>query len=90
MSIKTAPFFLSDFLLYHYSNLCYYTSLLHYGKFEKNSGENENNVRAKYPKNHENFKNNKPGVQFNWFFLINSVDIFEHSVLSFPNSQNSY
>ena len=36
------------------------------------------------------FKSNKPRVQFNWFFLNESVGTFEHSVISFPNSRNSY
>ena len=36
MSIKTGLFFLSDFLLFHYSNFWYYRSLLYYVKFLKN------------------------------------------------------
>ena len=28
------------------------------------SGENKNKLRIMYPKNHENFKNSKPRVQF--------------------------
>ena len=32
-------------------------------------GENKNKLRKAYPKNHENFKNSKPRVQFCWFFL---------------------
>ena len=36
------------------------------------------------------FKSNKPRVQFNWFLLNESVGTFEHSVISFPNSRNSY
>ena len=36
MSIKTGLFFLSDFLLFHYSNFWYYRSLLYYVKFFKN------------------------------------------------------
>ena len=33
----------------------------------KKSGENKNKLRTIYPKNHENFKNSKPRVQFYWF-----------------------
>ena len=60
-------FFLSDFLLYHYSDFRYYRSLLYYGKLKKKSGENKNKLRKIYPKNHENFKNSKSRVQFYWF-----------------------
>ena len=44
-SVKTALFFLSDLLLYHYSDF-YYRSLLSYGKFKKKSRENHENLRA--------------------------------------------
>ena len=33
----------------------------------KKLGKNKNKLRAIYPKNHENFKNSKPRVQFYWF-----------------------
>ena len=66
---QNRSFFLSDFLLYHYSDFWYYMSLLYYGKLKKNkikkkkkSGENKNKLRKIYPNNHENFKNNKPRV----------------------------
>ena len=36
-------------------------------KILKRSGENKNKLRTIYPKNHENFKNSKPMVQFHWF-----------------------
>ena len=67
MSIKTGPFFYSDFLLHHYSDFWYYRSLLYYGKFKKKSGENKNKLRTTYPQNHENFKNNNPRAQLYWF-----------------------
>ena len=63
MSIKTGLFFLSDFLLYHYSDFSYYRSLLYYGKLKKKSGENKNKLRTIDPKNHENFKDGKPWEQ---------------------------
>ena len=31
------------------------------------SRKNKNKLKTKYPKNHENFKNNKPRVQIYWF-----------------------
>ena len=75
MSIKTGLFFLSDFLLYHYSDFSYYRSLLYYGKSKKiknkkknnkkkKSGEIKNKLRTIYPKDYEKFKNSKPRVQF--------------------------
>ena len=33
----------------------------------KNPGENKNKLRTIYPKNHENFKNNKSRIQFYLF-----------------------
>ena len=50
------PFFLFDFLLYHYSDFWHERSLLYYGKFKKKSRKNRNKLQTKYPKNHENFK----------------------------------
>ena len=61
--------FFSDFLLYHYSDFWYYSSLLNYGNFLKKYGKNKNKLRTIYSKNHENFKNIKPRVQFYWFEL---------------------
>ena len=52
-------FFLSDFLLYHFSDFCYYKSLQYYGELKK-MGKNKNNTI----KIHENFKNSKPRIQF--------------------------
>ena len=62
-------FFLSDFLFYHYFDFWYYRSLLYYGKFKKESGNDKSKLRTIYPKNHEKFKNSKPRVQFYWFLL---------------------
>ena len=33
-------------------------------------GKNKNKLRTIYPKNHENFKNSKPRIQFYWFLHI--------------------
>ena len=73
-------FFLSDFLLYHYSDFSYYRSLLYYGKLKKKSGENKNKLRTTYPKNHENSKSSKPRIQFYWFLL--KKDCTLHRVIS--------
>ena len=43
-------FFLFDFLLYHYSNSCYFKSLLFCGKLKRNREKNKNKLRARYPK----------------------------------------
>ena len=37
---------------------------MYYEKLRKKSGKNKNKLRTIYPKNHENFKNSKPRVQF--------------------------
>ena len=36
---------------------------------KKKTGKNKNKLKTKYPKKHGNFKNTKPMVQFNWFYL---------------------
>ena len=41
---------------------------------KKNSGKNKNKLRTIYHKNHENFKNSKPRVQFYWFLYKKSVN----------------
>ena len=56
-------FVLSDFLLYHFSDFCYYKSLQYYGELKK-MGKNKNNTI----KIHENFKNSKPRIQFYYFY----------------------
>ena len=66
MSIKSGVF-ISDFLLYHYSDFYNYRSLPYNLKFKKKSRKNKNKFWKIYPKNHENFKNSKPRVQFYWF-----------------------
>ena len=85
MSIKTF-FFLSDFLLYQYSDFCI---ILYYTVFwkinEKNREKNKNKLRTIYPKNHENFKNNKPKVQFYWFFI--KKECIENIILAMPESR---
>ena len=45
-------FFLSDFLLYCYSDFWYYRSLLYYRKFFKKSAKKKNKLRTIYPKIH--------------------------------------
>ena len=54
-------------LMHHSSDFSYYRSFVYYGKMFKNSKKNKNKLRTTYPKNHENFKNSKPRVQFYWF-----------------------
>ena len=39
----------------------------------KKVGKNKNKLRLMYPKNPENFKNNKPSVQFYWFLYKKRV-----------------
>ena len=66
MSIKTGRFYFLTFC-------CIITSISgiigHYCIMEnlKKSGKNKNKLRTIYPKNHENFKNSKPRIQFYWF-----------------------
>ena len=43
-------------------------------KKKKKTGKNKNKSRTIYPKNHENFKNNKPRGQFYWFSGENEED----------------
>ena len=65
MIIKTSSFFLTF--------CCVITMISgiidHYGIMEikKKLGENKNKLRTIYHKNHENFKNSKPRIQFYWF-----------------------
>ena len=40
---------------------------------KKRSRKNKNKLRTIFPKNHENFKNSKPRVQFYWFLYKKSV-----------------
>ena len=54
MSIKTG-LFLSDFLLYHYSNFWYFKLLLFNGKLKKKLGENKNKLRNMNPNIHGRF-----------------------------------
>ena len=42
-------------------------------------------IRTIYPKNHENFKNNKPKVQFYWFFI--KKECIENIILAMPESR---
>ena len=69
MGIKKGVFFLSEFLLYHYSDFWYYICLLYYEKLKKKRKNWEKNkkLRTIGPKNHESFKKSKPRVEFYWF-----------------------
>ena len=42
-------------------------------KIKKKSRESKNKLRTIYPKNHEDFKNSKPRVQFFWFLYEKRV-----------------
>ena len=66
MSIKTGlfSFCLSIVSLFRFLVIQNITVLW---KIFKKLGENKNKLRTIYPKNHENFKNSKPRVQFYWF-----------------------
>ena len=49
---------------------------------KKKLGENKNKLRTLYPKNHENFKNSKPKVQFYWFLYkkVHLENFREHKI----------
>ena len=73
-------FFLSDFLLYHYSKESWLFRFLDHKslytvlwKIKKRSRENKNKLRTIYPKSHGNFNNSKPRLQFYWFLYKKSV-----------------
>ena len=62
---ENRSFFLSDFLLCNYSKFWYYSYCIM--ENNKKPGENKNKSRTIHPKNHENFRNRKPRVQFYLF-----------------------
>ena len=53
--------------------------------FLKKSGENKNKLRTIYPKNHGNFRNSKPRVEFYWFLykkecITDKLSVSDHFV----------
>ena len=65
MSIKTGLFFFFFFFLFvSLPRFLLLQIIIVSWKIFKKSVENKNKLRTIYPKNNENFKNNKPSVQF--------------------------
>ena len=66
LSIKTSFFFLTFCCIFiPISGIIDHYCIMEI--FFKKLGENKNKLRTICPKNHENFKNGKPRVQFYWF-----------------------
>ena len=81
MSIKTFFFFLT-FCCINISISVLFCIIEHFGKLMKKIGKK---IRTIYPKNHENFKNNKPKVHFYWFFI--KKECIENIILAMPESR---
>ena len=70
MNIKTYLFFFLTFcsIITSISGIINHYCII---ENKKKLGENKKKLRTIYPKNHENFKNSKPKVQFYWFLYKN-------------------
>ena len=57
-------FFLSDFLLYHYTDFCYYRSVLYYRKFKENRKKIRTNLEQYTLKTMKNLRTASLGANF--------------------------
>ena len=71
--------FFSLTFCYIITDFWYYRSLIYYGKLRKKSEKNKDKLRGIYTKNHGNFKNSKPRVQFYWFLQKKSISWVQFS-----------